>query len=90
MKFLIPGGSFLHLDDMTHAILLSAQKKETFGEVFNLSTQHLSWKDVARIIIEVAGSSSPLEVISAKEWKGAQFLADTWELSTSKAARNLQ
>jgi UDP-glucose 4-epimerase len=81
------GGSFLHLDDLTNAILLALQKQEAFGEIFNLSTLFLTWEEVARIIIEVTHSSSPLEVIPAKEWKGPAFLADAWELSTGKAER---
>jgi UDP-glucose 4-epimerase len=81
------GGSFLHLDDLTNAILLALQKSKTFGEIFNLSTLFLSWEEVARIIIEVTDSSSPLEVISTKEWKGTPFLADIWELSAEKAER---
>ena len=81
------GGSFLHLDDLTNAILLALQKKEVFGEIFNLSTLFLTWEEVARIIIEVTHSSSPLEVIPAKEWKGPAFLTDAWELSTGKAER---
>jgi UDP-glucose 4-epimerase len=81
------GGSFLHLDDLTNAILLAIQKPMTFGEIFNLSTLFLSWEEVARIIIEVTDSSSPLEVIPSKEWKGPPFLADIWKLSTDKAER---
>lgn len=81
------GGSFLHLDDLTNAILLALGRKETHGEIFNLSTLFLTWEEVARIIIEVAHSSSRLEIIPAKEWKGPAFLADAWELSTDKAER---
>ncbi|MDP2973019.1 MAG: NAD(P)-dependent oxidoreductase, partial [Deltaproteobacteria bacterium] len=81
------GGSFLHLDDLTNAILLALNKQNTFGEIFNLSTLYLSWEEVARMIIEITDSSSPLEVIPLREWKGAPFLADPWELSTEKAER---
>ena len=81
------GGSFLHLDDLTNAILLALQEPKTLGEIFNLSTLFLSWEEVARIIIEVTHSSSTLEVIPAEKWKGAPFLADAWELSTGKAER---
>jgi len=81
------GGSFLHVDDLTNAIRMALQKPETFGEIFNLSTLFLSWEEVVRMIIEVTHSSSLLKVIPAREWKGAQFLADTWELSTAKAER---
>jgi len=79
------GGSFLHIDDLTNAILLALQRPKTFGEIFNLSTLFLSWEEVARIIIEVTNSFSPLEVIPAKDWKGPPFLADIWELSIEKA-----
>lgn len=81
------GGSFLDHDDLAHALLLAAEKQESLGEVFNLATVYLEWREIARMIIEVAGSSSPLEVIPAQQWKGAPFLADRWELSVSKAER---
>jgi len=79
------GGSFLHHDDLTKAILLAFQRPKTYGEVFNLATIYLSWEDIARIIIDVTGSSSRLDVIPAAEWTGASFLADSWCLCTCKA-----
>jgi len=81
------GGSFLDHDDLTHALLLSAQRQESIGQVFNLATIYLEWRDIARMILEVTGSSSSPEVIPAREWKGAPFLADPWELSIAKAER---
>ena len=81
------GGSFLDHDDLTHALLLAGQKQESIGQIFNLATVYMEWRDIARMIIEVADSSSSVEVIPSREWKGAQFLADSWELSTAKAER---
>lgn len=81
------GGSFLDHEDLTRALLLALQREESIGQVFNLATLYLEWKDIARMIIETAGSASPLEVIPARAWKGAPFLADPWELSTAKAER---
>ncbi len=81
------GGSFLDHDDLTDAFLRAMEKQESVGQIFNLATLYLEWSDIARMIIEITGSSSSLEVIPAREWKGAQFLADPWELSTAKAAR---
>ncbi|MCX5824836.1 MAG: NAD(P)-dependent oxidoreductase [Deltaproteobacteria bacterium] len=81
------GGSFLDHDDLTHALLLAVQKQESIGQVLNLATVYMEWRDIARMIIEVADSSSSVEVIPSREWKGAQFLADSWELSTAKAER---
>jgi UDP-glucose 4-epimerase len=81
------GGSFLEHDDLTHALLLAAQTQESIGQIFNLATIYLEWRDIARMVMEAVGSSSSLEVIPAREWKGAQFLADSWELSIAKAER---
>jgi len=81
------GGSFLDHDDLADALLRALEKQESVGQIFNLATLYLEWRDIARIIIEVTGSSSSLEVIPSREWKGAPFLADPWELSTAKAER---
>jgi len=81
------GGSFLDHDDLTHALLLAMQERASLGQIFNLATLYLEWKEIARMIIDVTASSSSLEVIPAREWRGAQFLADSWELSSAKAER---
>lgn len=79
------GGSFLDHDDLSHALLLAAQKQESIGQIFNLATIYMEWRDIAQMIIEAADSSSSVQVIPSREWKGAPFLADSWELSTAKA-----
>jgi UDP-glucose 4-epimerase len=81
------GGSFLDHDDLTHALLLAQQEQRSVGQIFNLSTVYLEWTDIARMIIQAADSSSKLEVVPAREWQGAQYLADPWELSAAKAER---
>jgi UDP-glucose 4-epimerase len=81
------GGSFLDHDDLTHALLLAAQRQGSIGQIFNLATIYLEWREIARMVMEATDSSSSLEVIPAREWKGAQFLADSWELSIAKAER---
>jgi UDP-glucose 4-epimerase len=81
------GGSFLDHDDLSHALLLAVGSQESAGQIFNLATVYLEWKEIARMVIEVAGSTSSLDVVPAREWKGAPFLADPWELSTGKAER---
>ncbi len=81
------GGSFLDHEDMTQALLLAIEKPKSVGQIFNLASLYLEWKEIARMIIEVTGSSSFLDVIPAGEWKGAPFLADSWELSIAKAQR---
>lgn len=83
------GGSFLDHDDLVHAFLLAAHRAEAVGQIFNLATAYLEWREVAQIVREVAGSSSSIEVVPAPEWKGAQFLADCWRLQTARAERLL-
>ena len=79
------GGSFLDHEDLTHALLLAIREHGSIGQIFNLATIYLEWRDIARMIIDATDSSSPLEVIPAREWRGAQFLADSWRLSAAKA-----
>jgi len=81
------GGSFLDHDDLSQALLIAAQRRESIGQIFNLATIYLEWREIAQMIIDVSGSSSSVEVIPAGEWKGAKFLADSWELSVEKAER---
>ncbi len=81
------GGSFLDHEDLTHALLLAVQERSSIGQIFNLSTVYLEWRDIAQMIIDATNSSSRLEVIPARDWRGAQFLADAWELSAAKAER---
>lgn len=79
------GGSFLDHDDLTHALLLAMQNQVSIGQIFNLATLYLEWTEIARMIVGVTASSSALEAVSAREWRGAQFLADSWKLSAAKA-----
>lgn len=81
------GGSFLDHEDLARALLLAAREERSIGEVFNLATLYLEWPEVARMIMRVTGSSSRLDVVPTREWRGAQFLADRWELSARKAER---
>jgi UDP-glucose 4-epimerase len=79
------GGSFLQHEDLVQAILQAFKQPKTYGETFNLATIYLSWKDIAGMIIELAGTDSQLAVIPASQWQGPQFLADAWRLCTCKA-----
>ena len=81
------GGSFLDHDDLTRALFLAAGSPQSAGQVFNVATLYVEWKEVARMIVEIADSSSPVEVVPRHAWTGAPFLADPWELSTEKAER---
>lgn len=79
------GGSFLHLADFAQALELSYFNPRTYGETFNLSTVYVTWEEVARMVVEVTGSSSEIKAIPREEWKGSAFLADPWKLDESRA-----
>jgi nucleoside-diphosphate-sugar epimerase len=83
------GGSFLDHEDLAHALLLAAQQPAAIGQMFNLATIYLEWRDIAQMIIAATGSPSRVDAVPAAEWRGAPFLADSWELSTAKAEQLL-
>jgi len=82
------GGSFLHMEDLSQGIEKCLFNPTAYGQTFNFATSYVLWKDVAEMVRDVTGSSSAISVIPSKEWKGAAFLNDPWELSDAKA-RNL-
>ncbi|MCL1926363.1 MAG: NAD(P)-dependent oxidoreductase [Syntrophorhabdaceae bacterium] len=82
------GGSFLHMEDLSQGIEKCLFNPVAYGQTFNFATAYVLWKDVAEMVRDVTGSSSTVRVIPGKEWKGAAFLNDPWELSDAKA-RNL-
>jgi UDP-glucose 4-epimerase len=79
------GGSFLDHEDMAHAFLLAAQEPAAIGQMFNLATVYLEWRDIAQMIVAATDSPSRVDAVPVGEWRGAPFLADSWELSTAKA-----
>jgi UDP-glucose 4-epimerase len=74
------GGSFLTLDDFTTAVELILGHPGGGGQVFNVASAYVTWEEVARMAVEVTGSTAAVRVIPAAEWTGAAFLADRWEL----------
>jgi len=79
------GGSFLHMADFAQALDLSYFNPKAYGETFNLSTVYVTWEEVAKMVMEVTGSSSEIKVIPREEWKGSAFLADPWALDDHRA-----
>jgi UDP-glucose 4-epimerase len=58
------GGEYAHLEDVLRAFLLAARNSQAHGQVFNLAGTHTySEPEVARYIVERAGSESPIELI---------------------------
>lgn len=83
------GGSFLSLDDFIHTIDLLLGTDLRGGRVFNLASDYVTWKEIARLILDVTGSTAPVRVVPRAEWTGAAFLADRWELDDRRIRTEL-
>jgi len=83
------GGSFLSLDDFIHTIDLLLGTDLRVGRVFNLASGYVTWKEIARLIRDVTGSTAPIRVVPRAEWTGAAFLADRWELDDRRIRTEL-
>jgi hypothetical protein len=49
----------------------------------------VTWKEIARLVLEVTGSAAPMRVVPRPEWTGAAFLADRWELDDRRIRTEL-
>lgn len=83
------GGSFLSLDDFVHAVDLLLGTELRGGQVFNLASGYVTWKEIARLALEVTGSAVPIRVVPRSEWSGAAFLADRWDLDDRRIRSEL-
>ena len=83
------GGSFLGIEDFDRAVELALLNPKSFGRTFNLASAYVTWEEVARMVVEVTGASSPIEVVPRSAWTGAAFLADRWELDDRRVREEL-
>ena len=68
------------MEDFIQAVELILLNPGSFGQAFNLSSLYVTWEEVARMVVEITGSSAGVQVVPRAEWTGAAFLADRWEL----------
>jgi UDP-glucose 4-epimerase len=83
------GGSFLSLDDFLQAVDLLLRADLSGGQVFNVASGYVTWKEIARLILDVTASAAPIRVVPRPEWTGAAFLADRWELDDRRIRSEL-
>ncbi|HEU4386022.1 MAG TPA: NAD-dependent epimerase/dehydratase family protein [Anaeromyxobacteraceae bacterium] len=73
------GGSFLTAEDLTAAVQAILEPRASF-ETFNLASAYVTWEEVARMALEVTGSSASVDLVPASAFTGPAFLADPWQL----------
>jgi nucleoside-diphosphate-sugar epimerase len=83
------GGAFLTMADLGRAIQLSVSKPAAAGQVYNLGSLFLSWKEIGDIMISLTDSASVIKLISPDQWRGAAFLNEVWDLDWTKAKQQL-
>ena len=91
-RLLVPencGGSFLSMEDLIQAVELILRNAGSAGQVLNLASHYVTWEEIARMAVEVTGSSATVKVIPTAEWAGAAFLADRWELDDRRVREKL-
>jgi len=83
------GGAFVTMDDIADAMLLVAERPVSGGRTYNLGSFFITWEEIARIIVHLIGSKSPVRLIPSEQWKGPAFLNEVWDLDCGKAERDL-
>lgn len=78
------GGSFLTIEDLLHALETILLDPRSFGGTFNLASAYVTWEEVARMALEVTGSTAGVEVVPVPAFTGAAFLADAWHLEDAR------
>jgi UDP-glucose 4-epimerase len=83
------GGSFLSMEDFIQAVELVLLNPGSFGQVFNLASAYVTWEEIARMAVEITGSSAGVQVVPQADWTGAAFLADRWDLDDRRIRERL-
>jgi len=83
------GGTFVTMDDIASAMLLAAERPVASGPIYNLGSFFITWEEIARIIVHLTESNSPMRLIPPEQWRGPAFLNEVWDLDWSKAGSDL-
>jgi UDP-glucose 4-epimerase len=83
------GGSFLSLDDLLLGVELLLRADLRAGRVYNLASAYVTWEEIAHLALRVTGGVGAVRVVPQRDWSGAAFLADAWELDDRRARNEL-
>lgn len=83
------GGSFLTQEDFNAAVALVLDRPASGGRIFNLASAYVTWEEVARMVVGIAGGGGGVTAVPRADWTGAAFLADRWELDDRRIRNQL-
>ena len=78
-------GGVTYLGDIAKAFEMATLNERAYGQVFNLSSFQIRWRDLIELIVKLSGSTSTIEIVPDERWEGHGFLTGVWDLSTKKA-----
>jgi len=84
------GGAFVSMSDLASVIRLIMGSPAAAGQTYNAGSLFLTWEEIGRMIIELTNSSSAIQLVPARQWKGPAFLNEVWDLSWDKATTTLR
>ena len=69
------GGACVHVDDVARAFMLATLRRNTFGQVFNISNPraYISDRDVCRILVYSLNSKSPIRIVEGSPLTGPRI-----------------
>ncbi len=83
------GGSFLCQHDFNGAMMAALKEPSKGGRVFNLASAYVTWEEVAAMAVAATGGTGEVQVVPTEQWTGPAFLADAWELDTTRIREEL-
>jgi nucleoside-diphosphate-sugar epimerase len=70
-------------------MMLAGLNPAASGQVYNIGSLFLTWKEIGDIIISLTNSTSVIRLMSTDQWQGPAFLNEVWDLDWSKARQAL-
>lgn len=82
-------GSLLYVKDLIRAFQVATFNKNAYGEVYNLLSFSIAWREILEMIVKISGSKSSIVEVDPSEWKGPGFLTGNWVLDDTRVRENL-
>ena len=83
------GGSVLYTGDLVKAFKIAMLNEKAYGQVFNLASFYITWKELLEMVVKLSNSKSTIKLVPEQEWKGPAFMTGRWLLDISKVSNVL-